>query len=104
MLGKPIEALVPEPFVFMHPSGDLAQRFRAKGDEDFATLLFPFNESCSFEHFQVLGHGVESRVVGLCDIEEPSRPVCELPDDRAPCGVGDGCQNVRELVHADITP
>ena len=40
MLLKLIEAFVPEPFVLMHPSGDLAKWLRAKGDEDFATLLF----------------------------------------------------------------
>lgn len=104
MLCKLIETFVPEPFVLMHPSGDLPQGFRAKGDKDFATLFFALNESCSFEHFEMLGHGVESCVVGLCDIEESSRPVCELPDYCAPCGVGDGCQDGRELVHADITP
>jgi hypothetical protein len=49
ILLKLVEARVPEPFVLVDPSSDLAKRFTTKRYEDFATLFPAFNESGSFE-------------------------------------------------------
>ena len=58
ILLKLIEALVPEPFVLMNPSGYLTERFASKRDEDFAALSPAFNESRSFKQLQMFRHRV----------------------------------------------
>ena len=83
----------------MHPSRYLPKRFTSKRDEDFAPLLLAFNQPGSFEQLQVLGHRVQSRVERLRDIQESGRSVCELPDDRSPSRVGNGCQHIGQLIH-----
>jgi hypothetical protein len=101
---KLIQTLVPEPLVLMHPSCYLPKRLPTKGDKDLSTVLFAFNESCTFEHFEMLRYRVQSRVVRPCNIQESSRSVCQLPNDRSPSRVGNGCKDVCQLIHAHITP
>src|SRR5580704_10824045 len=84
----------------MHPSRYLSKRFPSKGNKDFTSLSLALDKSSSFEHLEMLRHGVQSRVVRLCDVQESSWSVCELPNNRSPSGVRNGCQNVRQLIHA----
>lgn len=88
----------------MHPSRNLAQGFTSKRNVDFAPLFSALDESGSFEQLQVFGHGIQSGVEWLRNFEKPRRPVCESANNCSPSGVGNGYQNVCQLIHADITP
>src|ERR1035438_3385017 len=98
MLLKLIETFVPEPLILMHPSRYFPKWFPSQGDKHLTPLLLPFNESGSFEHLEVLGHGVQSRVERLCDIQKSSRPVCEPANNCAPSRVRNGCQHVCQSI------
>ena len=104
MLLKLIEALVPEPLVLMHPSGHLPKRFCAKRNQYLTPLLLSLNEPRPLQQLEMLRYRIESQVVRFCDIQESCWPVCQLPDNRSPRRMRDGCQHVRELIHLCITP
>jgi hypothetical protein len=55
---KPIEAFVPESLVLMHPSRYLSKWLCSKRDKNLTALLLTLNEPSSFEHFEMLCHGV----------------------------------------------
>src|SRR5450432_1675150 len=94
-----VELLVPEPFIFVHPSRCQAKWFRAKRDENFPPSFFPFDQPGTLEQFEVLCNGVEGDIEQLGDIQETGRPVRQLSDDRATRRVRDGAENVRQLIH-----
>ena len=94
-----VELLVPEPFIFVHPSRCQAKRLRAKRDENFPPSFFPFDQPGTLEQFEVLCNGVEGDIEQLGDIQETGRPVRQLSDDRATRRVRDGAENVRQLIH-----
>ena len=88
----------------MQPSRYLSKWFTSKRNKDFATALFALNQAGSFEQLQVFRHRVQSGVEGLCDIQETSRSVGQLPNDGAASRVRNGDEDVRQLIHAYITP
>ena len=99
-----IEAFVPEPLVRVNPYGHIAKWLASQGNEHLAAALLAVDEARAFQELQVLRHCVQCSVERLGHIEEPGRSVCELPNDRSPGGVRNGDQNVRELIHGNITP
>src|SRR4051794_22244286 len=104
MTLEPIEALVPEALVRVHPNGHLAQGFAAKRDDDLPTLPSTLDEPGSLKQLQVFRHRVQSRVERLCDIRESGRSLRQLPNDRSPGRVRNGAEDVTQVIHGDITP
>ena len=94
MLLKLIEAFVPEWLVLMHPSRYHSQRFCSKRNHDLSTLSLPLDKSCSFENLEMLRHSVECRAVRLRNIQESRRSHCQLPNNRSPRRMRNGCQYV----------
>jgi hypothetical protein len=100
MLLELIETLIPKALVFVHPSGHFAERFASKGDEDFSSLLPAFDQAGSFQQLQMLRYRVQSDVERLRDIGEPGWPTHESPNDCAPRGMGNGGEDVAQVIHA----
>ena len=104
MLLKLIQTFIPEPLVGMHPSCYLSKRFRSKRDKHLAPVLLTLNESRSFQHLQMLRYRVERSVERLGNIQKSGRSAREPAKNRAPRGVRDGRQYIRQLIHGHITP
>jgi hypothetical protein len=104
MLLKLIKPFVPELFVFTYPPGHLSKRLGAKRNQDFTTLPPALDESCSFEHLEMLGDRVQGCVERLGYVEKSSRSTGEPRQDRSALGVGNGSQNMGQLIQDHITP
>jgi hypothetical protein len=107
-LGKATSAIDwvpdPEPPVLVHPAGYFAKRFTTQRNEYLSSLLASFDESRSFQQFEMLGHGVKSEIERLGDIQESSRPHRQPPNDGSSRGMRYRFQYVGQFIHAYITP
>src|SRR5215216_5959505 len=99
-----VEVPGPEAFVLVDPLLRQAKRLAAERDEDFPPATVALDQPRALQELQVLGDGVERQVERLRDVRETCGAFRKLPDDGAPAGVGDGDEDVVQLLHGFITP
>jgi hypothetical protein len=86
---QPIEALVPELAVPLHPIGDLVQRSRLQPARPPLCLSSLRDQPGSLQHLEVLGDGGQAQGEGLGQLVDRGLALGEPRQDRSPRGIGE---------------
>src|SRR3954468_12041613 len=93
-----VEALVPEAAVVLHPVSDLPERTRLERAGAPLRITAARDQSRALEHLEVLGDGGHAHLEGLGQLGDRGLAGCKASQDRAPGGIGEGCEGGAEVV------
>src|SRR5712692_820469 len=95
---QPIKALRPEPSVVFRPLGDVLKRVRLEATRPPLRLAAARNEAGAFEHLEMLGDGGHAHLEWLGQLGDRGLAGSETSQDRAPSGIGEGCEGAAEAI------
>src|SRR5438105_9932286 len=98
MLVEPIEALLPEDAVALHPLGGLPEPVRFEPGRAPLGVPSPRDESRALEDLEVLRDRRERHVEGLRQLRDRSLARGQPREDRPPGRIGDGRERRAEPV------
>src|SRR5258706_16346987 len=93
-----VEALLPVAAVVLDPVGNALERVGLEPARSPLRFAAALDQPRALEHLEVLGHGGQAHVEGLCELEHRGFPRGKACEDRAPGGVGEGGEGGAEAV------
>src|SRR5438128_3403304 len=91
IIVQAIEALLPEVAVVLQPVGGVLERPRLEPAGPPLGLAAARDQAGSLQHLEMLGHGRKAHLEGLGQLRDRSLARGEAGEDRAPCGIREGC-------------